>query len=104
MVHYDLSAGFFEHHEVEKAKGFKGSDEKLLSTGFCEPFEFIEIDVKDLVDIEKYWQQKSFDKQFVRDYLESLDWDKTPPAPELPPEIIKKTREKYLEAYNILTR
>ena len=55
-------------------------------------------------DYEPGRPQKSFDKQFVRDYLESLDWDKTPPAPELPPEIIKKTREKYLEAYHMLTR
>lgn len=47
--------------------------------------------------------QPSFDKQFVRDYLESLTWDKTPPAPELPPEIISKTTEKYLEAYEKLT-
>jgi len=47
--------------------------------------------------------QPSFDKQFVRDYLETLDWDKTPPAPSLPEEIIKKTREKYLDAYCRLT-
>lgn len=40
----------------------------------------------------------SFDKQFVRDYLETLDWNKQPPGPRLPPEIIAKTREKYLEA------
>jgi phosphoribosylaminoimidazole-succinocarboxamide synthase len=40
----------------------------------------------------------SFDKQFVRDYLETLDWDKTPPGPELPAEIIAKTAEKYREA------
>jgi phosphoribosylaminoimidazole-succinocarboxamide synthase len=43
--------------------------------------------------------QKSFDKQFLRDYLLSLKWDKSPPAPQLPEEIIRKTREKYLEAY-----
>jgi phosphoribosylaminoimidazole-succinocarboxamide synthase len=47
--------------------------------------------------------QPSFDKQFVRDYLETLDWDKTPPAPPLPPEIIEKTRLKYLKAYQNLT-
>jgi len=47
--------------------------------------------------------QISFDKQFVRDYLEELDWDKTPPAPKLPPEIIEKTSVKYLEAYKKLT-
>lgn len=47
--------------------------------------------------------QPSFDKQFVRDYLETLDWDKTPPAPPLPPEIIEKTSLKYLKAYQNLT-
>ena len=46
--------------------------------------------------------QKSFDKQFLRDYLLSIHWDKSPPAPPLPEEIIQKTREKYLEAYEKL--
>ena len=46
--------------------------------------------------------QKSFDKQFLRDYLLSVKWDKNPPAPQLPEEIIQKTREKYLEAYERL--
>lgn len=41
---------------------------------------------------------ESFDKQYIRDYLESLDWDKTPPAPELPQEVVDKTMEKYQEA------
>jgi phosphoribosylaminoimidazole-succinocarboxamide synthase len=45
----------------------------------------------------------SFDKQFVRDYLETLDWGKTAPGPRLPPEIIEKTSEKYLEAFERLT-
>ncbi len=45
----------------------------------------------------------SFDKQFVRDYLETLDWDKTPPAPHLPAEVIAKTSEKYREALRRLT-
>jgi phosphoribosylaminoimidazole-succinocarboxamide synthase len=45
----------------------------------------------------------SFDKQFVRDYLETLDWDKTPPAPGLPPEIIEKTSAKYVEAFERIT-
>ena len=63
-------------------------------------------------DSSRYWPldlyqagrpQPSFDKQFVRDYLESLGWDKTPPGPELPPEIAEKTSEKYLEAYYMLT-
>lgn len=43
--------------------------------------------------------QKSFDKQYMRDYLETLDWNKAPPAPELPAEVIKNTELKYLEAY-----
>jgi phosphoribosylaminoimidazole-succinocarboxamide synthase len=47
--------------------------------------------------------QASFDKQFVRDYLETCGWDKEPPAPELPAEVVAKTREKYLEAYRLLT-
>ena len=47
--------------------------------------------------------QPSFDKQFVRDYLETLDWDKTPPAPALPPEVVARTQAKYLEAYERLT-
>ena len=45
----------------------------------------------------------SFDKQFVRDWLETTDWDKNPPAPELPEDVVLKTREKYLEAYRQLT-
>lgn len=63
-------------------------------------------------DSSRYWPlefyqagkpQPSYDKQFVRDYLETVDWDKTPPGPELPPDIIEKTSEKYLEAYYTLT-
>ncbi len=45
----------------------------------------------------------SFDKQFVRDYLETLDWDKTPPGPKVPADVISKTTAKYLEAYEKLT-
>ena len=48
--------------------------------------------------------QLSFDKQYVRDYLETTGWDKKPPAPSLPQEVIKKTQEKYLEAFNLLTK
>jgi len=47
--------------------------------------------------------QPSFDKQFVRDYLETLTWDKTPPGPELPDEIVQKTRQKYLQAFMMIT-
>lgn len=47
--------------------------------------------------------QPSFDKQYVRDYLEALHWDKQPPAPKLPEDVIQKTTEKYLEAYTKIT-
>ena len=47
--------------------------------------------------------QKSFDKQFVRDYLETLDWNKRPPAPSLPEDVIEKTAAKYREAYKRIT-
>lgn len=62
-------------------------------------------------DSSRFWEadkyepgkaQASFDKQFVREYLETLDWDKTPPAPPLPPEIAQKTAAKYAEAYELL--
>ncbi|HIH19495.1 TPA: phosphoribosylaminoimidazolesuccinocarboxamide synthase [Candidatus Micrarchaeota archaeon] len=63
-------------------------------------------------DSSRYWpsdlykegqNQPSYDKQFVRDYLESTGWDKKPPAPNLPQEVIVKTSEKYVEAYEKLT-
>jgi phosphoribosylaminoimidazole-succinocarboxamide synthase len=63
-------------------------------------------------DSSRFWPQDqyvvgqsppSFDKQFVRDYLETLDWDKTPPGPRLPQEIIEKTSAKYVEAFERLT-
>jgi len=47
--------------------------------------------------------QPSFDKQFVRDYLESIRWNKQAPAPALPPEVVSRTQEKYLEAFRLLT-
>ena len=74
--------------------------------------EIILIDEVLTPDSSRFWPndqyergrpQPSFDKQFVRDYLESLDWDKTPPAPILPKEIIEKTSQKYLEAHKRLT-
>ena len=63
-------------------------------------------------DSSRYWPrdtyspggpQKSFDKQFVRDYLETLDWNKQPPAPDLPADVIAKTADKYREAYRLIT-
>jgi phosphoribosylaminoimidazole-succinocarboxamide synthase len=47
--------------------------------------------------------QPSYDKQYVRDYLESIHWNKQPPAPALPPEVMERTSEKYREAYRVLT-
>jgi phosphoribosylaminoimidazole-succinocarboxamide synthase len=63
-------------------------------------------------DSARYWpaaeyrtgvSPPSFDKQFVRDYLETLAWDKTPPAPPLPSDVITKTTAKYTEAFERLT-
>jgi phosphoribosylaminoimidazole-succinocarboxamide synthase len=47
--------------------------------------------------------QPSFDKQYIRDWLETQAWDKTPPAPALPREVVEKSVEKYLEAYRRIT-
>lgn len=64
-------------------------------------------------DSSRFWSKaeyqvgtspKSFDKQIVRDYLETLDWNKTPPAPTLPQDIISKTADKYLEVQQLLTQ
>ena len=74
--------------------------------------ELILIDEVLTPDSSRFWpadlyapgkNQPSFDKQFVRDYLETLDWDKTPPGPELPADIVQKTSEKYIEAYTRVT-
>lgn len=48
-------------------------------------------------------EPKSFDKQFVRDWVLSTGWDKTPPAPEVPPEIVEQTRQRYLEVFRLIT-
>jgi len=47
--------------------------------------------------------QKSYDKQFVRDYLLSIKWDQKPPAPTLPDDVVQRTSEKYLEVLSLLT-
>jgi len=57
----------------------------------------------DIKDYEVGRAQKSFDKQFVREYLEEIKWDKMPPAPQLPHEVVNKTEAKYVEAYERLT-
>jgi phosphoribosylaminoimidazole-succinocarboxamide synthase len=73
--------------------------------------ELIWIDEALTPDSSRFWPaaqyhpggpQPSFDKQFVRDYLERIRWPKIPPAPELPPEVVASTRAKYREAYRIL--
>jgi phosphoribosylaminoimidazole-succinocarboxamide synthase len=57
----------------------------------------------DASDYEPGRAQASFDKQYVRDYLETLDWDKTPPGPELPGEVVAGTRARYVEAFERIT-
>ena len=62
-------------------------------------------------DSSRFWPQSSyvpgqgqpsFDKEYVRDYLSSIEWEKRPPAPELPPDMVEQTTQKYREALNIL--
>jgi phosphoribosylaminoimidazole-succinocarboxamide synthase len=74
--------------------------------------ELILIDEVLTPDSSRFWPQAeyapgraqpSFDKQFVRDYLERIGWNKQPPVPSLPDDIVERTREKYLEAYRLLT-
>ena len=74
--------------------------------------EVILIDEALTPDSSRFWPkdqyrpggpQPSFDKQFVRDYLETLDWDKTSPGPELPDDIVRKTSEKYMQALLMIT-
>lgn len=57
----------------------------------------------DIKDYQPGRPQKSFDKQYLREYLENIVWDKQPPAPELPEEVIKNTEAKYIEAYEKIT-
>ena len=74
--------------------------------------ELILIDEVLTPDSSRFWpadqytpgrNQVSFDKQFVREWLESTDWDKNSPPPELPEEIVRKTRDKYMDAFEMLT-
>jgi phosphoribosylaminoimidazole-succinocarboxamide synthase len=74
--------------------------------------ELLLIDELFTPDSSRFWpsekyevgkDQFSFDKQYVRDYLNSLDWDKQPPAPSLPDQVILETSKKYIEAYERLT-
>ena len=95
--------------EYAENKGIIIADTKF-EFGFYKG-EIILIDELFTPDSSRFWpkdeysagrSQASFDKQFVRDYLEGLNWNKTPPAPELPVEIIGKTSEKYLSLMSLI--
>jgi len=107
----DLTIDLYEHGCAHASRaGILIADTKFefgLADG-----ELILIDECLTPDSSRFWpadswtpgtNPPSYDKQFVRDYLETLDWDKTPPAPELPAEVAAKTSAKYIEAYEKLT-
>jgi phosphoribosylaminoimidazole-succinocarboxamide synthase len=96
--------------EIAEPKGIIIADTKLEFG--MERGEVILIDEALTPDSSRFWPkgdyregiaQKSFDKQFVRDYLLSLTWNQKPPAPVLPDEVVRKTSEKYLEVLGMLT-
>jgi len=96
--------------EYARQRGIIIADTKF-EFGLCDG-QMLLIDEVLTPDSSRFWpadqyrpggSQPSFDKQFVRDYLETLAWDKTPPAPALPPQIVAKTEAKYLEAFTRLT-
>lgn len=108
--------------EEYSLKIFKKCHDKALQSGIIiadTKFEFgiyegkmIVIDEMLTPDSSRFWpqasyapgrSQDSFDKQYVRDYLESIRWNKQPPVPTLPDEVVRKTSEKYLEAYKRIT-
>jgi phosphoribosylaminoimidazole-succinocarboxamide synthase len=106
-----LSLKIYEFgRELAGQKGIIIADTKF-EFGF-ENGDLILIDEVLTPDSSRFWPmdayspggpQKSFDKQYLRDYLNSLDWPKEPPPPKLPPEVIEKTRDKYIEALERLT-
>jgi phosphoribosylaminoimidazole-succinocarboxamide synthase len=80
--------------------------------GLTDEGELLLIDEMMTPDSSRYWPadlyapggpQPSFDKQYVRDYLESIKWNKQPPVPSLPPDVVSRTRDKYMDAYRRLT-
>ena len=100
-----------EASEYAAKKGIIIADTKF-EFGLDSNSQIVLIDEVLTADSSRFWpadsykvgiSPPSFDKQYVRDYLETLDWDKTPPAPKLPAEVIKKTSEKYREALERLT-
>jgi len=103
----DLTLKLYEFGAKEAARaGLLLADTKF-EFGTDEAGKLFLIDEALTPDSSRFWPQAdykpgrpqhAFDKQFVRDYLETLDWDKTPPGPKLPPEIIRLTQARYLEA------
>lgn len=100
-----------EASEYALTRGIIIADTKF-EFGADETGEILLIDEVLTPDSSRFWaketyepghSQPSFDKQFVRDYLETLDWNKQPPAPTLPAEIVEVTTARYLDAYRILT-
>jgi phosphoribosylaminoimidazole-succinocarboxamide synthase len=100
-----------EAADYAATKGIIIADTKF-EFGLDDKGELVLIDEVLTADSSRFWpadsykigmSPPSFDKQYVRDYLETLDWNKTPPAPRLPPEVIKRTSEKYREALQRLT-
>ena len=107
----DVSIKIYERaREFAATKGLIIADTKFEFGMFNN--ELIWIDEALTPDSSRFWPKNasqpgrapaSFDKQFLRDYLETLDWGKQAPAPKLPAEIVRKTGEKYLEALKLLT-
>lgn len=106
----DLSLAIYRRGvEIAEAKGIIIADTKF-EFGFVNG-ELILIDEVLTPDSSRFWPmdgyapggpQQSFDKQYVRDYLLSLNWDQKPPAPDLPPDVVANTRKKYSEALGLL--
>ncbi len=106
-----LSLGIYEKAAAKaREKGIIVADTKF-EFGIIDE-EIILIDEVLTPDSSRFWpvdeyrsgrSQPSFDKQFVRDYLDSIGWDRKPPIPELPVEIVKNTTKKYIEAYELIT-
>jgi phosphoribosylaminoimidazole-succinocarboxamide synthase len=102
---------YTEARDYARSRGIIIADTKF-EFGRSKDGEIILVDEVLTPDSSRFWpaesyspgkSQPSFDKQFVRDYLETLDWDKRPPAPPLPPEVANATTSRYLEAYRLLT-
>ncbi|MBG89849.1 MAG: phosphoribosylaminoimidazolesuccinocarboxamide synthase [Verrucomicrobiales bacterium] len=108
---WDLSVRIYSFaRELARQKGIIIADTKF-EFGLLDD-EVILIDEVLTSDSSRFWPeceyeagrgQASFDKQFVRDYLEGLDWNKQPPGPKLPEDIVAKTQKKYIEAYERIT-